>query len=132
MLSNTELLVLGIMLPYTIVIVLGIHIYEAKLKRIKNDLDMLEEEYFQVYEAYCNRPSNAQHYTQLQLDNSSLRKSLYELDLDNDMLKRQLAQARLELVESRPPQYESSVYQNHLWANQQELETEHKYIKDKT
>lgn len=111
------------MLPYTIVIVLGIHRYEAKLKKLNIDLK----------DAIAIKPTSiAQHYTQLQLDNSSLRKSLYELDLDNDMLKRQLAQARLELVESRPPQFESSVYQNNLWANQQELETEHKYIKDKT
>jgi hypothetical protein len=75
--------------------------------------------------------SNAQHYTQLQLENQQLRKSIYELDLDNTMLKQQLAQSKQAFLESRPFQYESSVWQNNMYANQQELETEHKYIKDK-
>ena len=115
MLSNTELLILGIMLPYTIVIVLGIHRYEAKLKRIKNDLDMLEEEYFQVYEAYCNRPSNAQHYTQIQLDNIDLRKTISDLDVANKLLQQQNRQLKESLLESRPIQYESSAYQSSIF-----------------
>jgi len=112
MISNTEWLILGIMLPYTIVIVLGIHKYEAKLKKIK-------------------APSNAEHYTQLQLDNYNLRKTISDLDVANKLLQQQIRQLKESLAQSRLPQYESSVYQNNLWANQQELELEHKYITDK-
>jgi len=115
MLNKDLLPVLITMLPYTIVIVLGIHKYEAKLKRIKNDLDMLEEEYFQVYEAYCNRPSNAQHYTQLQLDNIHLRKTISDLDTANKLLQQQIRQLKESLVESRPIQYESSAYQSSIF-----------------
>jgi len=131
MISNTEWLILGIMLPYTIVIVLGIHRYEAKLKRIKNDLDILETDFFDLYNEYCNKSSNAQHYTQIQLDNIDLRKTISDLDVANKLLQQQNRQLKESLAQSRLPQYESSVYQNNLWANQQELELEHKYIKDK-
>ena len=110
MIDSTELAVILTMIPYTLMIVIGIHVYEAKLKRIKNDLDTLEEEYFQVYEAYCTKPpSIAQHYTHLQLENASLKKSLFELDLDNKTIQNQLNRAKRELLESRPPEYESSM-----------------------
>jgi hypothetical protein len=93
-------------------IVIGIHKYEDKLKKIK-------------------APSNAEHYTQLQLDNYSLRKTISDLDVANKLLQQQIRQLKESLLESRPIQYESSVYQNNLYANSQELELEHKYIKDK-
>lgn len=37
--SNTETLVIGIMAIYTIVIVYGIHHYEAKIKRLNKDVE---------------------------------------------------------------------------------------------
>jgi hypothetical protein len=110
------------MLPYTIVIVLGIHRYEAKIKRIKNDLDILETDFFDLYNEYCNKSSNAQHYTQIQLDNIDLRKTISDLDVANKLLQQQNRQLRESLLESRPIQYESSRYKHPVYANQQELE----------
>jgi hypothetical protein len=112
MISSTEMTVILTMIPYTLMIVIGIHVYEAKLKRIKNDLDILETDFFDLYNEYCNKSSNAQHYTQLQLDNASLKKSLSELDRDNNILQNQLNKAKVELLESRRPEYESSRYQS--------------------
>jgi len=110
----------------TLVIVYGIHHYEDKIKDYRASIG----DYKKALDI-SKMHSNAQHYTQLQLENQQLRKSIYELDLDNTMLKQQLAQSKQALLESRPIQYESSVWQNNMYANQQELETEHKYIKDK-
>jgi len=62
------------------------------------------------------------HYTQLQIESQSLRKSLYELDRDNELLKHQLAQARLKLLQSRPIQYESSIHQASLFESQIDFE----------
>ena len=95
MISNTELAVILTMIPYTLMIVIGIHKYEAKLKKIK-------------------APSNAEHYTQLQLDNYSLRKTVTDLDVANKLLQQQIRQLKESLLESRPIQYESSVYQNQI------------------
>lgn len=95
MISNTELLVIGILITYTAIILIGLFSYEDKIKSLSKRIDTTYSQ---------------QHYTELQLENQSLRKSLYELDRDNDLLKRQLAQVRLELLESRPPEFESSKY----------------------
>jgi len=112
-------LLLGYTAFLTFVIVYGIHNYEAKIKDYKASI----EDYKRALNIARNH-SNAAHYTQLQLENASMRKSLYELDLDNHTLKLQLAQSRQELLESRPIQYESSIWQNSVYANQQELELE--------
>ena len=110
------------MIPYTLMIVIGIHVYEAKLKIIKNNLDILETDFFDLYNEYCNKSSNAQHYTQIQLDNIDLRKTISDLDVANKLLQQQNRQLRESLTESRPIQYESSTYQSHVYANSQELE----------
>jgi hypothetical protein len=82
MISNTEALLISIMGIYTIIIVWGIHHYEAKLKRALHWLSELEEDHFQTFNAYCNMSelarqyrsySNAEHYTQLQLENQTLK-----------------------------------------------------------
>lgn len=77
-------------------IVIGIHHYEAKLKKIK-------------------APSNAEHYTQLQLDNYSLRKTISDLDVANKLLQQQNRQLKESVLESRPIQYESSAYQTSIF-----------------
>jgi len=115
---SKEWLVVLTMLPYTIVIIVGIHKYESRIKDLKGSIS----DYRRALSLSKDNNYSQQHYTQLQLENKNLRMSLYELDKDNDMLKRQLAQARLELLESRPLQYESSTYQHPIYANQQELE----------
>ena len=104
--NNTELLIIGIMIAYTTIIIVGLNKYESKIKDLKGSLSDLKR----AYKLSKDSAYSQQHYTQLQLENQSLRKSLYELDRDNDLLKRQLAQVRLELLESRPPEFESSKY----------------------
>lgn len=120
MISNTELLVLGIMIVYTLIIVSGIHYYEARIKRTEEELVYWANAYDKAIQ--IKPASIAQHYTKLQLDNQDMRRSLYELDLDNTTLKRQLAQARQELLESRPLQNESSIYQKNIFENQRDFE----------
>jgi hypothetical protein len=93
MISSTELLVIGIIIVYTSIILIGLYSYESKIKSLSKRIDTTYSQ---------------QHYTELQLEVPSLRKSLYELDRDNDLLKKQLAQVRLELLESRPLEFESS------------------------
>jgi hypothetical protein len=100
------------MLPYTIVIVLGIHRYEAKMKRINNNLDILETEFFDLYNEYCIKSPNAQHYTQIQLDNIDLRKTISDLDIANKLLQQQIRQIKEDFLNSRSIQYESSTYQD--------------------
>ena len=116
MISNTEALVIGIMIAYTLVIIIGLNRYESRIKNLNAEIEWLYDRSFK------NKPSNAQHYTQLQIENQSLRKSLYELDRDNELLKRQLGQVRLELLESRPLQNESSIHQVSLFESQIDFE----------
>ena len=170
--TKQELLLITIMTIYTMIIIVGLNRYESRIKDYKASIS----DYKRALSLSRNNNYSQTHYTQLQIENQSLRKSLYELDRDNDMLKRQLAQVRLELLESRPLQNESSswdslstvirikdaepsqsqkdnlswqkeqvlqqqkdmkskgenessVYQSHIYANQQELELNPHYIK---
>jgi hypothetical protein len=103
MISSTELLVIGIITTYTLVIVIGIHKYEAKIKDLRGSLSDLKR-------AYSLSKSNGysqQHYTQLQLENKNLRSVVSDLDNANELLKKQIRQLKETLVEP-PLQYESS------------------------
>jgi multidrug resistance efflux pump len=101
----------------TFVIVYGIHHYEAKIKDHKASID----DYRRAL-SLSKHHSNTEHYTQLQLDNASMRKSLSDLDTANYLLQEQVRQLKVSLAESRPLQYESSRYEHPVYANQQELE----------
>lgn len=116
--TKYQALLISIMTIYTMIIIIGLNRYESRIKDYKASIS----DYKRALSLSRDNGYSQQHYTQLQIENQSLRKSLYELDKDNDMLKRQLAQVRLELLESRPLQNESSVYQSHIYANQQELD----------
>ena len=102
MISNTELAVILTMIPYTLMIVIGIHHYEARIKNLNAEIEWLYNRVFK------NKPSNAQHYTQIQLENHDLRNTIQELDIANNLLQAQNKQLKESLVESRPIEYEST------------------------
>lgn len=81
----------------TLVIVGGIHYYEDKLKDYKLSISDYKRA-LNLSRSY----SNADHYTQLQLDNSALQKQVR-------VLKAQLA------GDSQGIQYESSIYKSNTW-----------------
>ena len=117
MIDNTELAIILTMIPYTLAIVIGIHYYEAKKKNLIDELVYWSELYD---EAIKIKPASiAQHYTHLQLENASLKKSVYELDLDNHTLKNQLNKAKKEILRLTPAEYESYVnpYNNPIGKN---------------
>lgn len=64
MISGNEALLISIMGIYTVIIVWGIHHYEAKLRKIEVKKDPY---------------SNAEHYTHLQLENQNLKQELIAL-----------------------------------------------------
>jgi hypothetical protein len=113
--NSTESLVIGIMIVYTTIIIIGLNRYESIIKDLQGSISDYKR-------AYSLSKDVKTHYTQVQLDAISLRKSLYELDRDNELLKHQLAQARLELLQSRPIQYESSIHQASLFESQIDFE----------
>jgi uncharacterized protein YlxW (UPF0749 family) len=112
----TSLLVYISILTFTIVY--GIHKYEAKIKDYKGSIS----DYRRALSLSKDNSYSQQHYTQLQLDNSNMRKSLFDLDTANNLLQEQVRQLKVSLAESRRPEFESSIYQSHIWANKQELE----------
>ena len=81
----------------TFVMVYGIHYYEDKLKHFK-------------------KPSNAEHYTHLQLQNISLRQQMQQLDADNALLTRLNKELKSQLAgDSKEIQYESNTYKDNTW-----------------
>lgn len=103
--------VISIMGIYTLVIVYGIHYYEAKLK----DLNGAISDYKRALEI-SKHHSNAHHYTQLQLDNKELRNQIVGIDKDNQALQVQLKALKSQLAgNERTLQYESYMYKNNSW-----------------
>jgi hypothetical protein len=96
------------MTSYTLVIVVGIHRYEARIKSLNAEIEWLYDRVFK------NRPSNAQHYTQIQLNNADLRNTIKELDIANNLLQAQNKQLKESLVESCQIQYESNMWKGPL------------------
>jgi len=93
MFSKTDLLVLSIMLPYTLMIVIGIHYYEARLKR--------------EAKIWANKFENLA---------SSFRNDTKNLDMDNEALKKQVFVLKSQLAgDPRDIQYESSYYKSNTW-----------------
>jgi len=129
MMDNFQLLLIGTMIFYTSIIILIINKCDRDIK----DLNGSISDYKRAYSLSKDNSYSQQHYTQLQLENINLRSVISDLDNANKLLQQQMKQLKVSLVEP-PLQYESSIYQNNLssnslWANQQELELDHDYIK---
>ena len=97
---SKEWLVVLTMLPYTMVIIIGIHKYESRIKDLKGSISDYKR-------AYSLSKDVKQHYTQLQLDNINLRNTISDLDNANQLLQKQIRHLKETLVEP-PLQYESS------------------------
>lgn len=91
--GGNRMITLIVMTIYTLIIVSGIHHYEAKIKNMSKSLDNT-------------------HYTNLQLDRHNLNKTISDLDIANKLLQEQVKQLKASLSDSRPFQYESSSYVN--------------------
>jgi hypothetical protein len=93
MFSKMDILALSIMLPYTLMIVIGIHYYEARLKR--------------EAKIWANKFENLA---------SSFRNDIKNIDIDNEALKRQVLALKSQLAgDPREIQYESSIYKSNTW-----------------
>lgn len=103
MISNTELIILGIIIPYTMVIIIGLNRYESRIKDLKGSMEDYKR-------AHNLSKDVKQHYTQMQLENMNLRNVVSDLDKANKLLQEQIKQLKVALVEP-PLQYESSKYQ---------------------
>lgn len=85
--TELEALLLIILSIYALVIFFGIHYYEDKMKKLKE-----------------------------QLVNLTSNKTIVEVDLENQVLKEQIKMLKLEKAgDQRTIQYESSIYKNTLW-----------------
>ena len=92
----------------TFVIVAGIHNYEAKLKEHKASI----EDYKRALNL-AKHYSNADHYTQLQIQNKSLIEQVRDLDQTNQLLIK--LNKDLSQKMAGDFQYESSVYKSSAW-----------------
>jgi hypothetical protein len=105
--TKQELLIVSIITIYSLIIVIGIHRYESRIKNLNAEIEWLYDKVFK------NKPSNAQHYTQIQLENADLRNVTKDLDEANKLLQEQIKQLKVSLVES-PLQYESDMWKGPL------------------
>jgi hypothetical protein len=103
----------------TLVIVAGIHNYEAKIKSYKEAIG----DYKRALNL-AKHHSNAEHYTHLQLEN----KRMVEVDRDNHLLQQRVKVLQEELTfyknggGNQGIQYESSVYKTSQWESNSNLE----------
>ena len=102
--TKQELLIVSIMTIYSLIIVIGIHRYEARIKDYKGSIS----DYKRAL-SLSKHHSNATHYTQIQLENHDLRNVVRDLDEANKLLQKQIRQLKVSLVEPRF-QYESDMW----------------------
>ena len=100
----------------TLLIVGGIHSYEAKVKSYKDSI----EDYKRALNI-AKHHSNAEHYTHLQIENHKLKKDMQYLSDANDHLQAQNKtlkthnQELTNLAGSQDIQYEHSTYKSNTW-----------------
>jgi hypothetical protein len=109
MISNTEALVLGIMAIYTIAIVYGIHHYEAKMKKIKND----NQNYYTRFMESNERANQIQTVFQAVHNQSELvNEQNRELRMQNMLLQSEITELRSGIYTGYPASTVGSIGQD--------------------
>lgn len=99
---------------YTLLMVGGIHYYEAKIK----DLRAAISDYQRALNITRNKPVDS-HYAYLQLENKKQKDQIRALDIENDLLQKQIKKLKAQLAGDQKIQYEYTSYKPDTWESSQ-------------